>query len=392
MKTAVAHAGKNSTRGATLHVAFELSEKQWRLAFTTGLGQRPRQRAVRAGDLEAVQREVARAKRRFGLAEDARVVSCYEAGMEGFWLHRALEACGIENLVVDSSSIDIKRGRRSAKTDGLDGAALVMKLVRYTEGDRKVWSVVRVPPREAEDLRHNDRELTRLDDEKTAARNAIRGLLKTQGIRLHRFSDLPEQLSELRTWEGRELGSELRARLLRLGERLQLIKQQIRDVKARRDELLEAESPTAQKARQLLVLRGMGKNLSWELATEIFGWRSFQNRRQVGGLVGLVPVPYQSGETHREQGISKAGRARLRSSLIELAWLWLRYQPESALTRWYERKYAQGSKRLRRIGIVALARRLLIDLWRFLETAALPEGVATKAYKAPPTGRRGRQL
>jgi transposase len=209
--------GKEANPGrAVLHVAFELGEKGWRLAFTTGLGQKPRQRKMAAGELEAVEREIARAKRRFGLAEATRVVTCYEAGMEGFWLHRALEARRIENVVVDSSSIDVKRGRRSAKTDRLDAAALVMKLVRYEEGDRKVWSVVRVPPREAEDLRHNDRELTRLSDEKTAAGNAIRGLLKTQGIRLGRLRNFPEQLAKLRTLEGEELGLELQARLLRL--------------------------------------------------------------------------------------------------------------------------------------------------------------------------------
>lgn len=379
MLTTVTRTGKGSATGVILHVAFELAEKRWTLAFTTGLGQKPRQRSVGAGDVDGVEREIARAKRRFGLAEETPVVTCYEAGMEGFWLHRALEARGMKNHVVDSSSIDVKRGRRSAKTERLDAAALALKLVRYTEGDRKVWSVVRVPPVEAEDLRHNDRELTRLCDERTAGRNGLRGLLKTQGIRLEHFRDLPKQLVEVRRWDGSELGAELSSRLLRIWERLQVLEQQIRDVKGRREELLREESSAAQKARQLLSLKGLGENASWELATEIFGWRSFANRRQVGGLVGLVPVPHQSGDDYRERGISKAGRARLRSSLIELSWLWLRYQPGSALTRWYQRKYAHGSKRLRRIGIVALARRLLIDLWRYLETGAVPDGAATKA-------------
>lgn len=378
MVTTMTRSEEDSEFVPVVYLAFELAEKNWKLAFTTGLGQKARQRSVAAGDLEAVEREIARAKRRFGLAEQTRVVSCYEAGMEGFWLHRVLEQHGIENVVVDSSSIDVKRGRRTAKSDRLDGAALVMKLVRFVEGDRRVWSVVRVPPPEAEDLRHNDRELTRLSDERTAASNGIRGSLKTQGIRLQRLRDLPGQLSTLRGADGAQLGPELKARLLRLWERLQLIEKQILEVKRRRSELMEQNTEVARKARQLLVLRGVGPNTSWELATEIFGWRTFQNRRQVGALVGLVGVPYQSGETHREQGISKAGRTRLRASLIELAWLWLRYQPQSELARWFERKYGGGSKRLRRIGIVGVARRLLIDLWRFCQSGVIPEGVVLK--------------
>src|SRR5690606_10722953 len=166
MVTTMTRTEEDSEFVPVVYLAFELAEKNWKLAFTTGLGQKARQRSVAAGDLEAVEREIVRAKRRFGLAEQTRVVSCYGAGMEGFWLHRVLEQHGIENVVVDSSSIDVKRGRRTAKSDRLDGAALVMKLVRFVEGDRRVWSVVRVPPPEAEDLRHNDRELTRLSDER----------------------------------------------------------------------------------------------------------------------------------------------------------------------------------------------------------------------------------
>lgn len=378
METTMTRTEKNNETFAVLHLAFELSQKSWRLGFTTGMGQKARQRTVVAGDLDAVEREIAYAKRRFGLCASTRVVSCYEAGMDGFWVHRALQERGIENLVVDSSSIDVKRGRRTAKSDRLDVSALVMKLVQYVSGDQRVWSVVRVPPVEAEDVRHNDRELTRLSDEKTAATNSIRGLLKTQGIQLSSLRDFPEKLGTLRDWSGAELGVELKARLLRQWERLQVIESQIKDVKARRSELLEQDTTAAEKAKQLMTLRALGENVSWELATEIFGWRTFENRRQVGGLVGLTGVPYQSGDTHREQGISKAGRTRLRASLIELAWLWLRYQPQSKLARWYDRKYADGSKRLRRIGIVGVARRLLIDLWRYCETGAVPEGAVLK--------------
>jgi transposase len=273
----------------------------------------------------------------------------------------------------------VNRRRRQAKTDRLDAAALVTKLVEYVSGHRKVWSVVRVPPIEAEDLRHNDRELARLTEERTACRNAIRGLLKTQGIRLERLTDLRTQLERVRRFDGNELGPELRDRLVRVWERLELVEQQMQAVRTRRRELIDGESNAAKMARQLLELRSLGENASWELATEIFGWRRFSNRRQLGGLLGLVPVPYQSGNTARESGISKAGRGRLRATLIEVAWLWLRYQPNSALTWWFNTRYALGSKRLRRIGIVAVARKLLIELWKYLETGALPVGAETKA-------------
>lgn len=307
------------------------------------------------------------------------MVSCYEAGPEGFWLHRALRAQGIENHVVDSSSIDVKRGRKRAKTDKLDVGKLVVKLVQYVAGDEKVWSVVRVPPEAAEDVRHNERELERLKEERTAAVNAIKGLLKTQGIRLGRLFDLPRQLADVRCWDGSPVGPELRARLERTWTRLELVKAQIEVVEQRREELLAGDSEAAVKARQLMELKALGPTLSWTLATELFGWRSFANRRELGGLVGLAPVPFQSGMMRQDGGHAKTGRSRLRASLTELAWGWVRYQPESALTQWYERKFAHGGKRLRRIGIVAVARKLLIELWKYLETGALPEGALTKA-------------
>jgi transposase len=380
MPTEMTRIEESNSGKPVLHMALELGEKHWWLAFTTGLGQRARKRRVEGRDLEGVAHEIVRAKRRFQLGEDTRVVSCYEAGMDGFWLHRALVARGIENHVVDSSSIDVKRRQRQAKTDRLDAAALVAKLVQYESGQRKIWSVVRVPPVAVEDVRQNDRELTRLGDEARASRNAIRGLLKTQGVRLKGLRNVPEQLAAVRQWDGSRLGPELCRRLERMWARLQLVEAQIGEVEARRAALLaDAHSPVAHVARKLLVLRGVGVNMAWELSTEAFGWRHFSNRRQVGGLFGLVPVPHQSGDSARERGISKAGRGRLRASVIEWAWLWRRYQPGSALSRWFEAKYGHGSKRLRRIGIVALARKLLVEVWRFLETGALPEGAVTKA-------------
>jgi transposase len=378
MATAVTHV-ESSDASPVLHMALELSERTWKLAFTTGLGQKPRQVSVRARDLAAVMRQVEAAKRRFRLAADVRVVSCYEAGMEGFWLHRALVAEGVENLVVDSASIDVSRRRRRAKTDRLDAAALTGKLVRYYAGDRTVWSVVRVPSEEAEDLRHNDRELQQLNSERTAARNAIRGLLKTQGIRLKSLRDFPTTLQTLRRWDDGELGEELRARLLRLWERQELFEKQIEAVSARRAELMAGDGKVAQTAQQLVRVKTIGPTLGWRLSTELFGWREFSNRRQVAGLVGVVPTPFQSGEMSRDLGISKQGRPQLRAQLTELAWLWVRYQKQSPITQWFEQRYAGGGKRLRRIGIMAVARKVLVELWKFVTTGVLPEGALMKA-------------
>lgn len=380
MSTAVTRKAEGSRSEGVLHMALELSEKKWTVAFTTGLGQKPRIRQVRGRDLEMLAFEVAKAKRRFGLEAETRVVSCYEAGMDGFWVHRALVEAGIENVVVDSSSIDTKRRGRHAKTDRLDASALVSKLVEYCAGNKKIWSVVHVPPEEAEDERHNARELRRLRDEQTALRNTIKGLLKTQGIRLDRVSrDFAVRIAELRRWNDTPLGSELQAQLMRLFERLQLVWRQIREIELRRTELLAGTTNAAQAARRLLALRALGETSSWMLATELYGWRNFRNRRQVGGLLGLVSLPWRSGDDAYDQSISRAGPTRVRASLIELAWLWVRYQPTSTLTRWFQAKYAGGGKRLRRIGIVALARRLAVELWRFLHTGALPEGALTKA-------------
>ncbi len=380
MRPVMTHTAEGNGQARVLYMALELAEERWVVAFTVGLGQKPRQRSVKAGEMEVLLREVEAAKKRFGLPAGVPVVSCYEAGLEGFWVHRALERYGIENRVVDAASIDVKRGRKHAKTDRLDASKLVTKLVQYEAGDRKIWSVVHVPPLEAEDQRQNQRELESLKGEQTAAVNAIRGLLKTQGIRLGgSVVDLPRQLESLRCWDGSPLRTELKARLGRLWARLQVVRQQIDAVSERRTQLIAGTGRRAEVARQLMGLKALGEALSWTLATELFGWRIFANRRQVGGLIGLAPVPYQSGSMDHDSGHAKTGRPQLRGSLTELAWAWVRYQPESRLTQWFDRRYAHGGKRLRRIGIVALARKLTIELWKYVTTGALPEGAVTKA-------------
>lgn len=362
-----------------LALSFELGVSEWKMAFSTGLGQPPRYRTVPARDLVAVEKEIAHAKARFGLPADVRVVSCYEAGRDGFWLCRALLAMGVENQVVDSASIEVNRRARRAKTDRLDAGKLVGMLLRWLSGDKRVWSVVRVPAPEEEDRRQLHRELVTARRDRTRITNRIKGLLFGQGIRLTELKELPRLLSSLRLWDGRPLPSMLRSRIEREWEQVVLLTDKIRQLKAERLRLLKkADDPGTECARKLLRLGGIGPNAAWLFALEFFSWREFKNRRQVGALAGLTPTPYQSGDEGREQGICKAGNRWIRSLAIEIAWGWLRYQPESELSRWYEQRFGHGSSRLRKIGIVALARKLLVELWKYLETGTPPAGARLK--------------
>ena len=379
MSTAATHHANGNTTEAILFVAFELSEKTWKLGFTTGHGQKPRERSMPARDHERVLDEIAQAKRRLGLPETAPVVSCYEAGREGFWLHRFLRAQGMTNHVVDSSSIEVNRRRRRAKSDGLDVRKLLSMLMRYEQGERQVWQVVKVPSVEAEDQRHLHRDLETLKRERASTTTRIKGLLSTQGLQVTTLTKLPEQLEALRLWDGSPIPPGLRERILRVYAHHTFLSQQIAEIEAERRAQLQTSSDVSlDKIRQLMQLKGIGINGSWLLVMEFFGWRAFKNRREVGGLAGFTPTPYQSGESAREQGITKSGNRHVRWMITELAWSWLRFQPESALSVWFRERFGSGGKRLRRIGIVAVARKLLIALWRFLETGALPEGAVLK--------------
>jgi transposase len=358
-----------------LYLAFELGVKEWKLGFTVGLGQRPRVRAIDGGDLSALESEIMKAKKRFGLQVDAPVMSCYEAGRDGFWLHRYLVAATITNLVVDSSSIEVKRRARRVKTDRLDVQKLLTMLIRYDAGEKRVWSVVHVPTTEAEDKRHLHRQLSTLKADRTRHTNRIKGLLYGQGVRIPVKEGFLEALSTAHLWDGSPLPAMLRARLQREYAAWCFVDQQIRELEAERAELIrDSKDPNVEQVRQLLRLRGIGPNSAWLFVMEFFGWRDFRNRREVGALAGLTSTPYLSGEETQEQGISKAGNRPVRSIAIEIAWAWLRFQPQSELSRWYQDRFAHGGKRLRKIGIVALARKLLIALWRYLETGVLPEG------------------
>ena len=379
MTTKATRNAQDTTSAGTLFVSFELSDKNWKLGFTTGHGQKPRERTVTARDQKRVLDEIAQAKRRFGLPETAPVVSCYEAGREGFWLHRFLEAHGMTNHVVDSSAIEVSRRQRRAKSDGLDVRKLRSMLIRYHEGERQVWQVVNVPSVEAEDQRHLHRDLETLKRERASTTARIKGLLSSQGIQVTSLTKLPEQLDALRRWDGSPIPPGLRQRMLRVYAQYTFLSEQIAAVEAERRTQLQASTDARiEKVRQLMQLKGMGINGAWLLVMEFFGWRAFKNRREVGGVAGFTPTPYQSGESAREQGLSKSGNRHVRWMTTELAWSWRRYQPESALSVWFRERFGSGGKRLRRIGIVAVARKLLIALWRFLETGVLPEGAVLK--------------
>lgn len=365
--------------GATLYLAFELGSTKWVLAFTTSPAQRPRHRQVVAGDLPGLLREVLTAKVRFGLALDAPVRSCYEAGRDGFWLHRWLRTQGLDNVVVDSSSIEVNRRARRAKTDRLDAGKLVHLLMRWAQGERAVWSVVHVPTPEAEAARQLTREIATVREDRTRTRNRIQALLATQGIRRPLTRGFAAQLATLQTGDGRPLDVAWQARLAREWAQLETIESRLAVLHAaRRAQIAEGVTRVAQVARQLTQLRGVADTSAALYSAELFGTRTFSNGRQLGALTGLVPVPYRSDQRVQDQGISKAGRAELRRVSIQVAWCWIRWQPDSALAQWFTRRFATAGGRSRRIGIVAVARKLVIALWRFVEHGVIPAGANLK--------------
>ena len=365
--------GKHTVEANELYMAFELAEKNWKLSLGDG-ARSPSHYAVAAGDTAALLECIAKAKARCGLASEASVASCYEAGRDGFGLHRWPIAHGIDNIVVDSASIEDNRRARRVKTDRLDGDKLLAMLIRYGAGERRVWSVVRVPTPGQEDARRAHRELGRLGHERTAHINRIRALLVLNNRRVKYVGGRLWQ----RWWAGhaQELAPGVRGEIERESARLLLVKKQMDTIEAAQRQAVAAGSEP--QVTGLAQLRGIGISSGWVLVKELFGWRRFHNRREVAGCLGLTPSPYASGESETEQGISKAGNRRVRTLLVELAWSWLRYQPQSELSQWFNRRFAGGGKRLRRIGIVALARRLAIALWRYLRDGLIPDGAPLK--------------
>lgn len=364
-----------SVNEPTLYVAFELGKKAWQLALTSGFGIEPWVRTVASGDLRAVERVLQEGRRRLGLPVGARVMSCYEAGRDGFWIHRALTQMGLSNRVVDSASIEVNRRARRAKTDRLDAFRLVRMLVRVCCGERRVWSEVRVPSVADEAARQVSRERTALTRDQTRLVNQLRGWLATWGCRLPSRRPAGWWMT-VRDWAGAALPVAVQARLARAEARLAALEAQIADLDAAQKAAVIAAAPTS-AVRQLVQLKGVATTSASVLLDEGLVWRAFRNRRQIGGILGFAPTPYDSGESTREQGISRAGNARLQAVSIQLAWNWVRWQPQSRLTQWYGANFGTG-KRARRIGIVAVARKLVIALWRYVTLGVVPEGAILK--------------
>ncbi len=374
MTVTTQHEESTAAGGDRLLMAIELGRRQWHVGFTTQRGQRIRRRTLPADAWDRLPEEMAAAKKRLDLPIDAPVTSCYEAGRDGFWIHRYLVGAGVDNLV-DSSSIEVNRRARRAKTDAIDLTKLLSMLRRHVGGEQKVWRVVHIPSAPDEERRQPHRELWTLKRDRTRVTNRITGLLATVGVYVTVDAKLLQRLEHVMQWNGQPIPATLRARVAREWEKVALFTTQIQALeRARRLELREQADASVALVRQLLELRGIGNQTAWLFVTELFAWRQFRNRREVGGITGMVGTPYRSGLLNHEQGISKAGNKRIRSMAIQIAWGWLIHQPESALTRWYTERFARGGPVARKIGIVAVARRLVIDLWRYLDAGVIPEG------------------
>jgi len=367
----------------TLFASLELSKSKWVVTINSPGSEKFSKHVVEGGDgaglLDLLSRSRAKAEQRYGV--QIKTIVIQEAGLDGFWIHRLLLADGIESHVVDPASIAVARRHRRAKTDAIDGETLLRTLMAWARGERRVCSMVLAPSPEEEDRRRLTRERGTLLKERIQHTNRIRGLLSGQGVRdynplrRNRF----ERLEALRTGDGRELPAMLKAEIRRELDRIALATTQLAAVERARDALIrtDAEEPN-NPAALLLKLKGLGPEFASLLWLESL-FRSFGNRRQVAAYAGLAPSPWQSGGVERDQGISKSGNRRLRKTMIELAWFWLRHQPDSALSHWFQARVGAAKGRIRRIAIVALARKLLVALWRYTTQGVVPEGAVFKA-------------
>lgn len=368
---------------ATVYAAIELSRKSWLAGVQSTRQGRASRHKLEAGDTGGLWRVLERERSRLERSgcRATRIVTCYEAGRDGFWLQRYLASQGAESLVVDPASIEVNRRARRAKSDGLDVEGQLRVLISYDAGERHRCRMVVVPSEAEEEARRPGRERQRLVGERTAQSNRISGLLATQGVYGYQplRGDRWDRLAELRCADGRELPLLLHEEIVRSLTRLEAAHGQIREVeKQRAAGMAASEDRGTLYIRALMRLRGIGIEFASTLVREVY-YREFANRRQVGSYVGLSPSPYQSGESNHEQGISKAGNRRAREAAIELAWLWRRHQPQSALSLWFSAKLGTSkSKRLKKILIVAMARKLVVALWRYLTTGLVPEGARFK--------------
>ena len=367
------------------YVAIELSKSSWIVGFQTPLTNKTSQYQVKACDANALLELIERIRTRVAreLRRPIEVMSCYEAGYDGFWLHRVLKAHGIHNHVLDPASLQVNRRARRAKTDRIDADRMVRALIRYLRGEPEACSVVRVPSVEQEDAKRLHRERRRLIAECVQHVNRIKGLCATQGI--YHYAPLRKdrlaRLDDLRTGDGRALPTRLKAEIARELKRLEVLLEMIATVETERDVILTSAASThlnAGKIKMLAKLKAIGPEFATTLVGEVF-YREFANRRKLGSYVGLGSSPFCSGPVDRDQGISKAGNPTARSMMIELAWTWLRYQPGSALSIWFRERVGNLKGRPRRIAIVAMARKLLVALWRYLQTGLVPTGALLKA-------------
>jgi len=367
------------------YVAIELSKSGWLVGFLTPLSDKTSRYQVKAGDAQALLDLIERVHTRVArqLNRPVEVMSCYEAGYDGFWLHRVLEAHGIHNHVLDPASLQVNRRARRAKTDRIDVDRMLRALIQYLRGEPEACSVVQVPRVEEEDAKRLHRERKRLVAERVQHVNRIKGLCAAQGI--YNYAPLrPDrwsQLDKLRTGDGRSLPARLKSEIVRELKRLELVLEMIETVEVERDAIIKdprSRHLNADKIKMLARLRAIGPEFATSLTGEVF-YRKFANRRKLGRYVGLDGSPFRSGSVERDQGISKAGNPVARSMMVELAWTWLRYQPDSALSIWFRERVGNLKGRPRRIAIVAMARKLLVALWRYLETGVIPTGAVLKA-------------
>lgn len=378
---------KDAPTGGDIFVSVEMSRSKWVVGLQTPLAGKIALHAMACGDVDALQALVERARAKLAAAGNVApaVVICYEAGYEGFWLHRRLTALGIRVVVIDPASLLVDRRARRAKTDRIDARGMVRALMAWSRGERQVLSEVRVPTVEQDDVRRGLRERQRLVKERTAHGNRIKGLLKTQGIMDFdpRAADAIARLDVIVTGDGRPLGPCLKREITRELERLALVMRQIAQVEVERDAVVRDRKLRADSGVEpahdttmiavLSQLKGIGMNDATILVREAF-WRGFRNRREIGGWSGLAPAPWASGSVSRDQGITKAGPPMLRAHMIQMSWRWLFWQRDSDLARWYRKRTEGATGRMRRIMVVALARKLLIALWRYATTGMVPRG------------------
>jgi transposase len=365
----------------TLYAALELSKNSWLLAIQSPGRDNPSLHPIRGGDADGLVAKLDAARKRLAKVSGRvpKVILCYEAGYDGFWLARFLEPHGIDCRVMDPASLQVDRRARRVKTDRIDVENILHTLIAWCRGERHVCSMVVIPSVDEEDLRRSHRERNRLVRERTAHINRIKGLLFAQGIRGINVKSRHKTLTpaELVTGDGRALPERLAREIAREIERLALVQAQIVEVERERDLAPTPCDATERKRHQLLRLNGIGATSAPILAREVY-YRQFANRRQVASFIGLAPSPYDSGESRRSQGISKAGNSLVRAIMIQTAWMWLKHQPNSALSQWFHRRTEGQSKRMRCVMIVALARKLAVALWRYLELGLIPQGAIVK--------------